>query len=378
MAIDVTPVQSSADRAEFIRLPWRLYRDDAQWIPPLKFDLRAKLDPKKNPFFHHAEAQLFLARRGGEVVGRISAQIDHEHLRIHGDKAGFFGFYESDDDPAIAKALFAAAEAWLRSKNMASARGPYSWNINDEAGLLIDGFDTPPMPFMVHSRPYYPALFEKAGYGKTKDLFAWKYQTGDYPERVKKAHDDFLKLPNVRIRQLDPKHIEREVRMVVEIFNDAWKENWGFIPWTEEEVVKLAKDLKMILDPRIALIAEIDGKPAAVAVAIPNLNEAIRDLDGNIFPFGLFKLLWRLKFRGVSSARLAMLGIKKEYRNVRQYAALSLAIYAEMNTRGKEAGYRFGELSWTLEDNGPVNTGIRVMGGKVYKVYRMYEKTLSA
>ncbi len=378
MAIDVQPVRTTADRNAFIELPWRLYKNDPLWVPPLRFDLKHKLDPKKNPFFLHADAEMFLARRGKDVVGRITAQIDREHLRLHKDDAGFFGFFECEDDPEIAAALLGVAEKWLKARQMKKVRGPFSWNINDEIGLLIEGFDTPPMPFMTHSPPYYMALLDKTGFRKAKDVFAWRYTTGAYSERVRKAHDDFVKLPNVRIRELDPRHFERDVRIVNEIFNDAWRDNWGFVPWTEAEVKKVAKDLKLILDTRIALIAEIDGKPAAVSVAFPNLHEAIQDLDGRIFPFGLVKLIYRIKFKGVKSARLAMLGIRKEFRNVREYAALSLALYAEMTTRGQKAGYEWGELSWTLEENGPVNTGIKLMGGKVYKKYRVYEKEIGA
>jgi hypothetical protein len=376
MTIEVTAVRSSKDLADFIRIAHRIYEGDGNWVAPLEMDLRQRLDGKKNPFFEHGEAALYLARRDGVVVGRVSAQVCHEHEKIHRDGAGFFGFFECIDDPAVARALLEAAEVWIRAKGKKSVRGPFNFTINDDWGVLIDGFETPPMVLMPHNPRYYDALIQSAGYAKLKDVFAWKYTVGNVPPRALRAHADVLAMPEIEIRPINLKDWDREIRTVLEIFNDAWSDNWGFVPLTESELAKAAKDLKMILDPHIALIAELDGRAVAVSVAIPNLNEVIQDMGGKLFPFGIFKLLYRLKFAGPKTARLAMLGIRKELRSVRKYGMLSHALYVEMNQRGRARGYTGGELSWTLEDNHPVNAGIKSMGGKVYKTYRGYEKPL--
>ncbi|MBI2895614.1 MAG: hypothetical protein HYY06_18805 [Deltaproteobacteria bacterium] len=376
MAIEVTAVRAPRDRDEFIRLPHRIYEADKLWVPPLEMDMRARLDPKRNPFFLHGEAEPFLARRDGVVVGRITAQVCREHLRLHDDGAGFFGFFESIEDEAVARALFESAESWLRERKMKVARGPFNFTINDEIGMLVDGFDTPPMVLMTHNPASYDGLVKAAGYEKVKDVFAWKYKVGEVPPRARRAHAEITALPEVKVRPANLKDFDRELRTILDIFNDAWSDNWGFVPLTEPELEKAAKDLKMILDPEIALIAEIDGKPMAVSVAIPNLHEVIHDMGGKLFPFGIVKLLYRLKVQGVKSARLVMLGIRKELRGVKKYGGLSHMLYTEMNDRGQKRGYTHGELSWTLEDNHPVNLGIKSMGGKVYKTYRIYEKKL--
>jgi hypothetical protein len=259
---------------------------------------------------------------------------------------------------------------------MKHIRGPLSLCINEEAGCLIDGFDTPPMFLMPHHRPYQGGLIEKAGLAKVKDLLAWRYEVGELSARAAKATQEIEKLPEVSARHVDPKNLERDVRMIMDIFNDAWSDNWSFVPLTEVEIQKMASDFKLILDPAITYIAYVDGEPAAVSLALPNLNEVINDLDGKVLPMGIAKLVYRLKVKGTQSARLIILGIKKKFRHMRKYAGLSIYLYARMNESGKRAGYRWGELSWTLEDNGPVNVGIKFMGGKVYKTYRLYQAAL--
>jgi hypothetical protein len=376
MTITVSPVRTAKDRDEFVRLPHRIYEGDPLWVPPLEMDVRGRLDPRKNPFFRHAEAELFLARRDGVVVGRISAQVCQEHLRLHQDDAGFFGWFEAIDDPEVVKALLEASDAWLRERKMKVSRGPYSFTINDEAGVLVDGFDTPPMIMMNHNPPYYDEVLTAAGCRKVKDLLAYRYVTGEVPPRARRAHTEALAMPEVKLRTVDLKEFDRDLRILLDVFNDAWSDNWGFVPLTEEELVKVAKDMKMIIDPELALICEIDGRPMAISVALPNLNEVIHDMGGKLFPFGIVKLLYRLKVSGVKSARLVMLGIRKELRGVKRYGGLSHMLYTEMNDRGLKRGYARGELSWTLEDNHPVNLGIKSVGGKVYKTYRLYERPL--
>jgi hypothetical protein len=229
---------------------------------------------------------------------------------------------------------------------------------------------------MPYHRAYQDHVAQAVGLIKVKDLYSWKYIVGNLPPRALKAHEEVKIMPEVRIRPVDKREVERDVRIVVDVFNDAWKDNWGFVPLTDPELRKMAEDMKLILDDQIALIAEIDGKPAAVALALPNVNEAIHDLDGKLFPFGLAKLLYRVKVKRPKSAMLRILGIKKEFRNKKRYGGLSAAMYVEIAKRGQAAGYEWGELGWTLEDNRPVNLGIKMMGGEIYKRYRIYEKSL--
>lgn len=354
-----------------------IYAEDSAYVRPLDMDVGDRLNPKKNPFFEHGEGTVFTAWDGDRCVGRMTAQVDREHLRVHGDDAGFFGFFDSIDDADVAKALFDRAEDWLCSRGMKKARGPFSLSINEESGCLVDGFDTAPVFLQAHHRPYQAGLIEGAGYAKVKDLYGWRYEVGPLNKRTKKAREEITALSEITSRPLDRSNVERDVEIVTDVFNDAWSDNWGFVPLTRNEVRKMAADFKMIVCPEITRLVFIDGEPAAVAVALPNLNAMIGDLHGRLFPLGLPKLLYRLKVSGPKSARLLILGIRKKYRGVRKYAALSAFLFGELNDGGKEIGIEWGELGWTLEDNGPVNAGIRMMGGRLYKTYRVFEKSLT-
>ena len=376
MAIEIRETPIGGKITDFLDVVDYIYRGDPNFVRPLDMDMKQRLS-KKNPFFRHAEGVLFTAHRNGWCVGRTSAQIDREHNDRYKDDAGFFGFFDTIDDEEVAQALLDNAAAWLKARGMKRMRGPFSLSINEEMGCLVEGFDTPPMILMPHHRPYQGGLIEKAGLPKLKDAYAWRYVVGEVPERAKKAHDEIEALPEVKARHVDMKNLDAEVRTIMDIFNDAWSDNWAFVPYTEAELAKLADDLRMIAVPDLTYICEVDGEPAAVAVALPNVNELIRDLGGSLFPLGLPKLLWRLKVVGPKTARLAILGIRKKYRNQRKYAGLSTYLYTKMNRVGRDLGIQWGELSWTLEDNGPVNVAIRFMGGKIYKKYRLYEKTLA-
>jgi hypothetical protein len=338
-------------------------------------EMKDRLSPK-NPFFEHGEGVLFTAHRNGWCVGRVTAQIDREHLARHKDDTGFFGFLDTVEDEEVAKQLLEAACSWLRARGMKRVRGPLSLSINEEMGCLIEGFDTPPMILMQHHRPYQGGLIEKAGFEKAKDAYAWRYTVGDVPERARKAHDEVEAMPEVKARHVDMKNLDADMRVIMDVFNDAWSDNWAFVPFTERELSKMAADLKLFAIPELSFIAEIDGEAVAVALALPNLNELIADMKGKLSPLGLPKLLWRLKVVGPRTARLLILGIRKNLRNQRKYAALSIYLYVKLNAAGKRLGIEWGELSWTLEDNAPVNTAIKVMGGKIYKKYRIFEKAL--
>jgi hypothetical protein len=362
---------------DFIRLHHELYRNDPAFIAPLEMELKDRLAPGKNPFFEHAEAVYFTAWKNGRIVGRITAQIDHEHLRIHKDKTGFFGFFDTIDDPEVAGALLAAAEKWLSDRGMTRIRGPFSLSINEECGMLVDGFEHPPVVMMPHGLRHQPKLVEAAGYTKAQDLFSWKYVVEPPPERAMKAHAQMMAMPEVKFRSITLKTLKKDVPILLDIFNDAWVDNWGFIPLTPSEAKKMASDLMLLLDERIAFMVEIHGRPVAVCLTLPNLNEAARDLNGKLLPFGILKLLYRLKVARTKSARLMVLGIRKELRGVKKYGPLSTAMYAEIYLRGSRAGYEWCELGWTLEENRLINLGIKAMRGKIYKTYRIYEKTLA-
>ena len=375
--VEIRQTPMGGDLKDFLDVVDTIYRDDPRYIRPLDMDLSDRLNPKKNPFFEHADGVIFTAYRSGKCVGRVTAQIDREHLARHKDDVGFFGFLDTIDDEEVVKALLSKAEAWLKDRGMKTIRGPMSLSINEEIGCLVDGFESPPVLLNPHHRPYQGSLIEKAGYQKAKDVWGWRYEVGEPNARVKKAQEDIRAMPEVKIRRLSKANIDADVATTLEIFNEAWNDNWGFVPATPKEADKMAADFKLFLVPDITVLVEIDNKPAAVAIALPNVNELISDLHGKLWPFGLPKLLYRLKVEGAKSGRLILLGIKKEFRQNRKYAALSLMLYAEMNDGGKKAGMTWGELGWTLEDNAAVNAGIRMMGAKKYKTYRVYEKSLS-
>jgi hypothetical protein len=375
--VEIRETPMGANLKDFLDVVDTVYRGDPNYVRALDQDLKDRLNTKKNPFFEHGEGTTFTAYKDGRCVGRITAQLDHGHLDRYKDQTGFFGFLDTIDDPEVAKDLLAAAEAWVKAKGMKKIRGPLSLNINEELGVLVDGFGTPPYFLMPHHRPYQSGLIEQAGYAKEKDFYAWKYTVSDLNTRTRKAHGEIAALPELTSRPVSMKDMERDVEIIVDIFNDAWSDNWGFVPATKNEVRKMAQDFKLVLIPDITRIVSIEGEPAAVAVALPNLNELIADLHGKLFPLGLPKLLWRLKVKGPKSGRLFILGIRKKWRHVRKYAGLSSYLYAELNDAGRRIGMTEGELSWTLEDNGPVNAGIRLLGSQIYKRYRLYTKELA-
>ena len=370
----IVPISNKNFLKAFIRFPNRLYQSDPNWVPPLESERRDFFNPKKNPFFKSGEAQLFLAMENEKCVGRISAHIHRRHLERHKDAAGFFGFFDSAPDKNAATALVEAAADWLRSKGMQKMRGPFNFTVNDEVGVLVDGFDTPPSVMMNHNFPYYGPLLETTGLKKIKDLFAWDYVVGEISEPAKELAEATRAYPGLSIRSFDKKHFDSEIRRMMEMFNEVWSQNWGFVPMTEEEIRHAAKQLKPIIDPHMAFFVFVDNDPAAFSVCIPNINEAIQDLNGKLLPFGFLKLLWRLK-RGLKSARLCLMGIRKPYRGG-ALGALSVLMNVEIHRRGVQRGYKHAELSWTLEDNERINKGIEFMGGRRYKTYRIYEMPL--
>ncbi|MBI3541004.1 MAG: hypothetical protein HY073_02565 [Deltaproteobacteria bacterium] len=376
MSLTIHPVRSKKELKQFIKFSWMVYKNDPAWVPPLIQERLDFLNRKKNPFFEHADIELFLAKKDGLLVGRISAQIDHLHNKYHKEQTGFFGLFESINDPEVSSCLLNNAAGWLKSRGMKIIRGPFSLSINEESGMLIDGFQHAPFILTSHNPSYYPSLIEQWGGAKVKDLYCWQYDSKrPIPEAATQIADEVRKYPGLRVRQVTPKTLKNDVHILLDVFNEAWGKNWGFVPLTEKEVQKATKDFQMILEPKLALIAEVDGVPAAISLALPNLNELIKDLKGRLFPFGLLKLLYRIKTKKVRSARLMLLGIRKQFRGS-ILGGLSVLLYTEMHRRSQELQHWGGELSWTLEDNQKINMGISLMGGEVYKTYRIYEKVI--
>lgn len=372
----IIPVASAAELDRFVRVPMRLNAADPHYVAPLMMERREALTPKTNPFFAHAQVQLWLAVSGGRDVGRISAQIDELAPSDGGPRAGHFGLIAAEDDPAVFAALFAAAEAWLRDRGCARAQGPFNLSVNEEVGLLVDGFDTPPMLLMGHDPPYVAARVEALGYGQIKDVHAYASRlTDDLPPMVRKMVDRGPPA-GVRLRMLDMKRYDDEVRLLTEILNDAWSQNWGFTPTTEAETAQLAKSLKMVVDPRLAWYAEIDGEVAGFIVVLPNVNEAIRDLKGRLLPFGWAKLLWRLKVQGLKSARVPLMGVRRKFSRTRRGQLLPFLLIDAARAQARALGYQTVELSWILDDNLPMRSILEAAGSRIYKTYRIYEKTL--
>ena len=338
-AIEIVPVAGRAMLGRFIRLPERLHRDDPHYIAPLHME-RFDALTAKNPFFGHADIQFWLARRGGRDVGRISAQIDHQALAIRPDAAGQFGMIAAEDDPAVFAALLDTAAAWLRGRGMKRMQGPFNLNINEEIGLLVDGFDTPPMLLMGHDKPYAAARLEEQGLVKEKDVLAYIYDiTTDLPAGARRLLNRPLPA-KITVRRLDLKRYNEEIRTVTDIFNDAWRDNWGFVPLTETETEFLAKSLKPLLIPRLTSIVERDGVPVGFLVALPNLNEAIHDLGGKLLPLGFAKLLWRLKVAGVKTARVPLMGIRRSVAHDMIGSLLPFLMIDMVRTEAVTMGFR--------------------------------------
>lgn len=373
--VQVTPVRGSAEKMLFIRFPYGIYRDDPSWVKPLEMERRDFLDPKKNPFFEYGEVALFLARRGGAVVGRIAAIRNPRHMEEHGTKEGFFGLFECMNDAGIARVLLDTAAAWLRERGMNAMLGPANFSSNQDWGLLIDGFGTPPAIMMPHNPPYYAALLDACGLTKVKDLYAFELSSSAQPpEKVVRIAEKMRVREGITVRPVNMKDLDAEVRRIKDIYNSAWEKNWGFVPFTEAEFDHLAKDLKTIVRPELALLAEVKGEPVAFSLTVPDANQAIRAADGRLthfgLPIGLVKLA--LASRRIDRLRLIILGIKEGYRR----RGLDAILYLDTLRTAKQLGYVGGEISWTLEDNHLVNRAIESMGAQRSKTYRVYQRAL--
>ncbi len=345
------------------------------WVPPLLFELKKRLSPKKHPFHKHADVQYFLARLNGQVVGRIAAIVNHRHIQFHNESVGFFGFLESIDDQEVAWALLAAAEQWVGQRGVQSIRGPMSFSTNEECGLLVDGFHAAPMVMMPHHRPCYARLLRIAGYAKTKELFAYLIdrREGDVvaiPERLVQGVEYLRQKQAITIRSIDLRRFTEEIRVLHAIYHRAWAHNWGFVPMTEAEVDLLANTLRLIADPRLCLIAELENRPVGFALALPDYNQALRHMNGRLFPFGFLKFLWYR--RRIDALRILLLGTNPDVR----VRGLDAMLYLKLWQDAPAYGYRFVECSWILKDNWAMRRGLERMGAQIYKTYGIFEKTL--
>jgi len=371
------PVRDKAGLRQFIRLPHDLYRDDPAWIAPLNMEMHNLLDQRKNPFFEHAEACYWLAFDGERPVGRISAQVDRTAQETQGQGTGHFGMIEAIDDRDVFTGLFAAAEDWLRGKGMTRALGPMNLSTNGEVGLLIDGFDTPPFMMMPHGRPYYRGHLEALGYDKAIDVYAYYMDIRNpYKPAVRRIIEKGEAQDNLVIRPVNMKRFDEEIAIILDIFNDAWSGNWGFVPLSDAEIAHFASDLKLVIRPDWCYIAEMDGAPAAFMLTLPNINEAIADLKGRLFPFGFLKLIWRIKVAGTRSVRVPLMGVKKKFQAGALGAFMSLGLIDITRIPCLKRGVSHAEMSWILEDNLPMRRILEAIEARIYKTYRIYEKPL--
>jgi GNAT superfamily N-acetyltransferase len=369
--VTVRPVRSQADERRFIDFIYTHYRGSEHWVPPLRMERRKLIDTRKNPFYRHAERELFLAERGGRIVGRIGAIVNHNHNRRHNDRVGFFGFFESVDDQQVATVLFDAARGWLRGRGLDAMRGPANPSVNDEYGLLVEGFDEPPVVMMPYNPPYYAALIEGCGLAKAKDLYAYELLTPvtlGVP-KLKRAYEVFQKRSGLTYRSLDMKQFPAEIERIKKVYNRAWQQNWGEVPMTDEEFDALAADLKHVVLPELVLFAETPaGEVAGFALNLPDINIPLKDNRNG----GLLRGLWLLATRRkrIDFCRVLVLGVLPEYR---RSGAASVLFY-EYALRAEKLGYRGGEASWILEDNVMMIRAAELMGGRRYKTYRIYEQ----
>ena len=368
----MTRVTNDRELREFIRLPWTIYRKDPFWVPPLIGDMKKLLSKRLHPFFFHSDADFFLARRNGECVGRIAAILNNNHNRFHNEHIAFWGFFESVHDRNVATALLDQAAQWGRDRGLAELRGPMNYSTNETAGLLVEGYDSSPCIMMPHNPSYYAELVENAGFEKAMDLYAWFLLTekGLNPKIIR-VGERVLREEGVQVRTMDMKRFWDEVEIIKRIYNDAWSTNWGFVPMTDAEFEHMAKELKTIVDPRIVLIAEKKGEPLAFSLALPDFNQALKKINGRLFPFGLPLLIYHA--RHIHQVRVLALGIA---RRVQNWSGIGAALYYEAFRRGVAAGYRKCEFSWTLENNDLINRSMQLFGAQIYRRYRVYRKLL--
>lgn len=374
MAIEVVVADGKSGLKEFVELPWSIYGNDPHWVPPLRIAVKELLDRAKHPFYANAEAEFFLARRDGKTVGRIAAILDRNHNKFHEEKAGFFGFFESADDQDVANALLKKATEWVRSRGAEFIRGPVNPSTNYECGTLVEGFESSPMVMMTYNPRYYPKLLEKAGLRKIKDLHSWiNTPDGVDLEKIGRVADRALKRHGVTVRPVNLKDFQGEVARIWDVYNAAWEKNWGFIPMTREEFFLQGKEMKQILKPEMVLIGESGGRMIGFALALPDVNVALKPANGKLLPTGLVKILYYQ--RKIRAVRVVALGVVEEFRR----SGVAAGFYAELVRNARKLGYNQEcEMSWILEDNVLMTRSLELMGAKRSKTYRLYQMGLTA
>lgn len=367
--ITISIVRSKKDIMRFIKFQWQIYKDYPYWVPPLLMDRKKLLDKEKNPFYKHAETELYLAERNGKIVGRIAAIKNDLHNKYHNDKVGFFGFFECINDQQVANKLFDTAKAWLKEKGLTEMRGPANPSSNDEYGMLIEGFDDEPRLLMTYNPPYYLTLCDNYGFKKAKDLYAYKLESDKVlsSEKLKRVAEIARQRSRLQISQLNMKNFKAELDKVKFVYNKAWAPNYGFIPMTDEEIDWMANDLKPLVEPSLVLFGEIDNKLVGFALVMLDYNFIFKKMNGKLFPFGFIKLLTQK--RKIPWSRIITLGVIPEF----QKKGLDAVFYWEIVNRARKIGILLGEASWILEDNEMMNRGAQVMNAELYKKYRIYE-----
>ena len=366
--VEVVATDGKPALKEFIRFPYGVYRGYTNWVPPLEIAMKELLDREKHPFYLNAHAEFYLARQNGRVVGRIGAIVDKAHNRFHEENAGFFGFFECVDDPAVAEALLSRARQWCFDRGATFLRGPVNPSQNYECGMLVDGFDASPMVMMPYNPPYYPALLEKAGLQKVKDLYAYISHADRIDmKKIGRVADKVLATNGVKVRPINMKDFQGDVERVWDVYGKAWERNWGFVPMSREEFFAMSKEMKQILKPDLVLIGEVGDRVVGFALALPDVNVALRPANGRLLPTGLLKILYYQRL--IKSVRVLALGVVEEFRP----SGLAAAFYATLVRNARKLGYGDCEMSWILEDNTLMNRSLEVMGAKRYKTYRIYE-----
>lgn len=366
--LTVTAARSRRDRSDFLELPWRLYAGDPNWVAPLRLDVKARLDRSKNPFFQHSEAELFLARRGPRVVGRIAAIENRRHLERHGDGAGFFGWFECEDDPAVAEALLEAARCWLRARGLQAMRGPANFSLNEEAGLLVKGFESRPTLLSTYNPPYYAGLLESHGLAKVMDLYSFDLPVQKFGDsRIGRIAERVVKRERAVVRNFRKNDFDTELEHFQRIYNDAWTDNWGFVPMTDAEIQHMAKSLKPVLEPKMACFVEIEGKPVGFSLVLPDINHILQRLHGRLFPFGVFRLLAGVK--KVPGLRLLAMGIQRDFHN----RGLDAVLYHDNFVNADALGKIDSDIGWVLENNQVMINTIEKAGGTHARTHRLYE-----
>jgi GNAT superfamily N-acetyltransferase len=373
--VKIRRVENEKDKIDFIKLPWEIYKNDSNWVPPLIFDVRKNLNPARNPFFKHSEIELFLAEKDGKLAGRIAAIKNDNHTNFHKDNAGFFGFFESINDEEVSDLLLDTACEWVRKKGLDLIYGPVNPSTNDECGLLIEGFNSSPVFLMTYNPKYYQDMIENFGFEKAKDLYAYYIpaeviKNEKVMSKLERMSELIKKRSDIRTYCINMKDLKNEVRKIEEIYNSAWENNWGFVPLTTEEFDYMSESLKMVVDPELVIFAEAEGKPAGFSLSLPDFNQVLKKLNGRILPFGFLKIL--LNKNKINFLRVIIMGVKPEY----QKKGIDSVFYLETIKTGNRKGYTGAEISWVLEDNMPMRMTAEKLGAHIYKTYRIYKKNL--